>query len=386
MSTDDRILDCLIIGAGQAGLAAGRLAQSGGIDFAILERGEAAGAEWARRAPDHLLFTPRALSKLPGLELSEGPKSGYPTNAEMARYFAQYAKAFDLPLRTGNAVTQLTRTAGLFNVQLADGTTLRAHAVVLANGSNQEPLVPAALAEPIRHCTTQSTARDFWQTPPAPGDRVLVVGDGASGRQIALDLAAKGHETLLAGADRRLAPARIFGRSLFAWLLSARLLRADRDTFRARLLRRLNPVPSKKALGEASLARAGVVRRPRLVSTMAALDRASAACGQAVFQDGSTAQFDHVVWCVGYTENSPFNSFAQGRLDSWYTEGRGKTDVPGLFVIGRCWLTSRASELVLGAPHDAERVMADVATHLSNRQLIVPQSAVAPAIGDPHHA
>lgn len=383
---DERIFDCLIIGAGQAGLSAGRLAQGAGLAFMILERGEEAGAEWARRAPDHLLFTPRWLSKLPGLEMTEGPAAGYPTNAEMVRYFAEYAKSFDLPVRTGSAVIGLSRSAGLFQAQLDDGTILLSHSVVLANGSNQEPLVPAALAEPINHCTTQSTARDFWQTPPAPGARVLVVGDGASGRQTALSFAARGHETTLSGAGRRLTPARILGRSLFAWLLAARMLRADRDTFRARLLRWLNPVPSKKALGGASLKRAAVVQRVKLVSTMATLDHTGVSCGQASFLDGSIVKFDHVVWCIGYTENSHFNTFAEGRPDSWYTDGRGKTDVPGLFVTGRRWLTSRASELILGAPRDAERVMAEVTSYLSNRQLSTPRTGRAPVIGDQHHA
>ncbi|MFY0595220.1 MAG: NAD(P)/FAD-dependent oxidoreductase [Cognatishimia sp.] len=386
MPKNERILDCLIIGAGQAGLSAGRLAQHTGLNFMILERGEAAGAEWSRRAPEHLLFTPRALSKLPGLDLIEGPASGYPSNSEMARYFTQYAITFDLPLRTGSTVTNLSRNAGLFVVQLADGTTLRSHTVVLANGSNQEPLVPASLAEPIRQCTTQGTARDFWQSLPAPGARVLVVGDGASGRQTALDFAGKGYETTLSGAGRRLAPAHLLGRSLFAWLLSARLLRADRDTFRARLLRKLNPVPNKKTLGDASLKQAGVVQRAKLIGTLASLDGTGKPCGQANFEGGSACHFDHIVWCVGYNENSPFNTFATGKLDSWYTDGRGKTDVPGLFVAGRRWLTSRASELVLGAPRDAERVMAQVELYLSSRPMAIPQTELPSAIGDQHHA
>jgi putative flavoprotein involved in K+ transport len=47
---------------------------------------------------------------------------------------------------------------------------------------------------------------------------VLVVGDGATGRQIALELTAK-HEVLLAaGRHRRVSPDRILGRSAFWWM------------------------------------------------------------------------------------------------------------------------------------------------------------------------
>jgi|GEM_PF-1395770 len=383
---NDRIFDCLIIGAGQAGLAAGRLAQGAGLDFIILERGNAAGAEWQRRAPDQTLFTPRAMSQLPGLLMDEGAASGYPTNAEMARYFARYANTFDLPIQTECNVIGISRSADLFDVKLADDSVMSAHNLILANGANQTPLVPAKLAEPIRHCTTQTTARDFWTSAPSPDARVLIVGDGASGRQTALDFAARGHQTILSGVGRRLTPARILGHSLFKWLTIARLLHADRDTARAGLLRKLNPVPSKKALGDTALKKAGITLRPKLIETTAAINGKGTACGQASFADGTSQQFDHVVWCVGYIETSPFNQFAQGKSDGWYTEGRGLTEIPGLFVTGRCWLTSRASELILGAPRDAERIMSAVLSNLSCRPLEESGIHSTPALKEQHHA
>ncbi|MEM9577075.1 MAG: NAD(P)-binding domain-containing protein [Pseudomonadota bacterium] len=386
MRRDPRILDCIIIGAGQAGLSAGRLAQGAGLDFLIVEKGEAAGQAWTERAPDHLLFTPRAISKLPGLLMSEGPQTGYPTNAEMARYFDSYARIFDLPLRTNCPVVRLSRVSGIFEIALEDGTMLSARTVVLANGSNQSPHVPAALAEPIAHCTTQTNARDFWQSKPKPGARVLVVGDGASGRQTALDHAAQGFDTQLAGIGRRLAPARIMGKSIFEWLLALRLLQADKDTARARLLRHLNPVPSKKALGNNALRDAGVELRPKLVSTMPALDTTGTTCGQATFSDGTVKFCDHIVWCVGYQEESPFNEAAIDKPEDWYTKGRGLTDLPGLFVTGRVWLTSRMSELILGAPVDAERAMNGVIRHLAQRASAKVGSSAPQTFKEQHHA
>lgn len=362
------VLDCLVIGAGQAGLSAGRCLQREGLHFAILERGAAAGAEWARRAPDHKLFTPRYISKLPGLEMTGGPASQCPTNKEMGEYFADYAQLFDLPVRPNCNVIRLTRAHDTFVVDLADGTQIATHSVILANGSNQTPRIPAALADPISHCSTLSTGRNFWHNLPSAGSRVLVVGDGASGRQAALDYAHKGYDTTLCGTHRRLAPATVLGKSLFSWLLAARLLFADRDTLRAKLLSRLNPVPSKKALGGTTLRRAGIRYLPKLVKTLAAVDSDRKICAQAMFADKTVAHFDHITWCIGYTEDSPFNTFAPQSAAHWYTQGRGQTDVPGVFVTGRVWLTSRASELIVGAPHDAQRAVTAVVDYLENRQ------------------
>lgn len=360
--------DCVIVGAGQAGLSAGRSLQIEGLNFVILERGDKPGAEWDRRAPDHLLFTPRSFSKLPGLPMADPSASGCPTNKEMGEYFEQYAKMFSIPVRTNSDVTEINHDGVLFFISLSDGTTITSHSVVLANGSNQMPLIPAALAEPVSSCSSQSTGRDFWRELPAAGSRVLVVGDGASGRQAALDYAARGYNTTLSGANRRLAPAKIIGKSLFFWLLYSRLLFADRDTLRAKLLRRLNPVPSKKALGDASLKAAGVTILPKLAKTLAAVDTKRKPCAQATFRDGTQANFDHITWCVGYTENSAFNGLADRQSPEWYTQGRGHTNVPGLFVTGRVWLSSRASELIIGAPHDAKRAVDAVIHHLAKRQ------------------
>lgn len=368
--------DCLIIGAGQAGLAAGRLAQRAGLSFEVLEASEEAGAEWRRRAPDHTLFTPRSLSKLPGLDLYEGPQEGYPTNAEMGRYLAAYARTFELPLRTGARVVELARSAQVFTIGLHNGIRLKARTVVLANGSNQEPHVPPALAAPVEQVVSQSNARDFWRNMPSAGARVLVVGDGASGRHAALDFAEAGHSVVLAGRNRRLAPARILGRSLFYWLMKLRFLRADRDTLRARVVAHLNPVPNRKGLGDPRLRKADVDIRPELVETRPEAQDEGAAAGLATFGDGTTTTFDHVVWCIGYKEATEFNTLAPGAPAEWYTEGSGRTPEPGLFVTGRVWLFSRASELLLGAPLDAQRVMDAVLAYLDAHPHAIDVEAV----------
>ncbi|MCV2881305.1 flavin-containing monooxygenase [Actibacterium sp. XHP0104] len=373
------ILDCIIIGAGQAGLISARLAEKYGLSCVILEKGAQAGAEWAARPPGLRLFTTRRISALRGLELSEGPQDGYPDCAEMARYFAGYARHFDLPVRTGADVTGLSRRGDLFEVALRDGEILRARTVILANGSNQMPHVPAELAAGLDARIAQSDARDYWRDMPPADARVLVVGDGASGRQVARELAERGCRVHLSGRNRRLAPEEILGRNLFFWLMRLGLLRADKSTLRARLVARLNPVPAKFSLADKVLRKAGVEIVPETV----AMRSAAPACLQADFADDSHADFDQVIWAVGYRENSPFNSFAAGKDERWYTQGRGQTEVPGLYVVGRVWLSCRASELVLGAEADAKRVILAAQQHVRGARQGA-ERAPLPLTGETH--
>jgi putative flavoprotein involved in K+ transport len=85
MSTLERKLDILIIGAGQAGLAAGYYLRQTPYRFQLVESHPRIGESWRQRYDSLILFTPRAYSALPGHALS-GEREGYPTKDELADY------------------------------------------------------------------------------------------------------------------------------------------------------------------------------------------------------------------------------------------------------------------------------------------------------------
>lgn len=58
--------EVVIIGGGQAGLAAGRQAQSQGLNYIILEASNTVGSAWRKRYDSLTLFTPRSNSALIG--------------------------------------------------------------------------------------------------------------------------------------------------------------------------------------------------------------------------------------------------------------------------------------------------------------------------------
>ncbi|MFF4414453.1 FAD-dependent oxidoreductase [Streptosporangium sp. NPDC001559] len=100
----------LVIGAGQAGLAAGRELRLAGHDVLLLEAHPRLGESWRRRWDSLRLFTPASLSALPGLPMPGADR--YPGKDEVADYLRAYAAHFELPVRLGTTVSLLRPAPG----------------------------------------------------------------------------------------------------------------------------------------------------------------------------------------------------------------------------------------------------------------------------------
>ena len=329
--------DVIVIGAGQSGLAMGhRLAQSD-IQFVILEALSAVGDVWRRRYDGLTLFTPRSMSALPGLAL-DGERDGYATRDEFGSYLESYARRFNLPVYLDHRVVALERHGeSEFLVLCGNGRSFAAPSVIVATGPFQVPKIPdmAADAPNIEHYVAET----FRSAAIRGRSRVLIVGDGASGRDIAAGLS-RDHVTFLAiGKPRKLLPERVFGRSVWQWLRVFGLLSATRNSLIGRFMARADPFPHRgNALKD--LARMGVRIRPRLTG----LDRSSAS-----FADGSNQQVDVVIWATGYRDDYSWIRFEM-------EQGEWSEPAPGLFFIGRPWQFSRRSSLIAGAEPDSSIV------------------------------
>src|SRR5687767_11635430 len=93
-------IETVVIGGGQAGLAAGYYLSQQKRDFVILDANNRSGDSWRKRWDSLRLFTPASLNGLPGMPFP-ARSTHFPTKDEMANYLETYAARFALPVQFG---------------------------------------------------------------------------------------------------------------------------------------------------------------------------------------------------------------------------------------------------------------------------------------------
>jgi putative flavoprotein involved in K+ transport len=340
----DRLLDAVVVGGSQAGLAMGwHLAQQS-LDFVLLEAAPELGYTWRSRWDSLKLFTPAQYDALPGMAFP-APTDTYPTKDPVADYLQAYAAAFELPVRRNARVTDLRRAGDTFEVHTADAT-YRARQVVVASGPFQIPFVPAP-ASKLDPSVTQVHSAAYRNPQALPKGPVLVVGGGNSGFQIAEELATTRQVDLAIGTKYPMLPQRLLGRDLFWWLTRLGLLRV---TASSRLGRRVQ-ARGEFVIGSSRrrLRRAGVRFRPRVVDAEGRTIR---------FADGSTLEVSTVVWATGFRSDYSWIHISGVVNDGRVAHRRGVTEVPGLYFLGLSWQHTRGSAL-LGFVNDDAAYIAD---------------------------
>ena len=339
------LLDVVVVGGSQAGLAmAWHLAQQG-LRFVVLEAAPELGYVWRSRWDSLKLFTPAQYDALPGMAFP-APADTYPTKDPVADYLQAYAKAFDLPVRLNAKVTELGRLEdGSFEVHTADDT-LHARQVVVATGPFQVPFVPPPAAK-LDPSVTQVHSADYRNPQALPDGPALVVGGGNSGFQIAEELAATRTVDLSIATTYPMLPQRLAGRDLFWWLTRLGLLRV---TVNSRPGQRMSRRDFVIGTNRRRLERAGVRFRPRLVDA-----------------EGGTVRFaDHslledvgvVVWATGYRSDYAWIHIPEVIRGGHVVHRRGVTEVPGLYFLGLSWQHTRGSAL-LGFVNDDAAYLAE---------------------------
>jgi putative flavoprotein involved in K+ transport len=134
------LLDVVVVGGSQSGLAMAWHLQRQGLNFVVLEAGPEVGHIWRSRWDSLKLFTPAQYDALPGMAFP-APADTYPTKEPVADYLQAYVAAFNLPVRLNARVTRLSKTDDGFEVQTAD-QSFQARQVVVATGPFQVPFVP----------------------------------------------------------------------------------------------------------------------------------------------------------------------------------------------------------------------------------------------------
>jgi putative flavoprotein involved in K+ transport len=365
----DQQLGTVVIGGSQAGLAIGYFLKKRSLPFVILDENERIGNAWRKRWDSLRLFTPARYNGMPGMPFPRRPWA-YPTKDEIAGYLEAYARAFELPVRTGVKVDRLAKTGDRFEVKCGQ-QTLFAENVVVATGAFNNPRVPS-FARELDERIVQLHSKDYRNPSQIQAGGVLVVGAGNSGAEIAMELAPH-HQTWLSGPDTGQEPARAGTRldhllTPMMWFVATRLTvntalgRKLRDHF-------LDP-PRGIPLGRVrrkDFAPAGIKRVPRTTGVNN---------GYPLLEDGTVLTVSNVIWCTGFRPDYHWIDLSLPTHNGLPIHDRGIVEsCPGLYFVGLLFLYSLSSALVGGVGRDAEHIV----DHIVSTRLSKKDDAVATA-------
>ena len=181
--------EVVVIGAGQAGIATALALKDRGIAALVVDEADQVASRWQGRYDRLRLNSSRPTSHLPGRPYPKGTPM-FPTRDQVVEHIQGHARDAGLELLLGTRVERLSRGNGGWTVETGNGE-LGARQVVLATGYEDEPLVPdwdgrESFAGDVIHSADYRNADRFESR------KVLVVGPGCSGMEIAHDLAMGG--------------------------------------------------------------------------------------------------------------------------------------------------------------------------------------------------
>ncbi|MEP5730167.1 MAG: NAD(P)/FAD-dependent oxidoreductase [Sulfitobacter sp.] len=211
------VTDVLVIGAGQAGIAASEHLTQKGIKHIVLERGRIA-ERWRSERWDSLVANgPAWHDRFPSMEFTNYSPDAFVPKEHVADYFVDYTKHFKMPIREGVTVSDLRhKPAGAGFVATTSKGAIEARYVVSATGAFQRPVYPKIVPE--TDGLTQMHSTGYRNPQDLPDGNVLVVGAGSSGTQIATEIMKSGRRTFLSVGSHDRPPRRYRGRDFVWWL------------------------------------------------------------------------------------------------------------------------------------------------------------------------
>lgn len=187
---DDREPAVLIVGGAQCGLGIAARLRILGIDALVVERLDRVGDVWRNRYHSLVLHNETWVNDLPYLPFPD-TMPVFMAKDQLADWLEHYANAMELNVWTGTECVSAERDDdGRWTVQLRrgdGGRTVRPRHVVMATGVSNVPYIPDipgldAFGGRVLHTTSYREASEF------AGQRVLVIGTGTSGHDVAQDL------------------------------------------------------------------------------------------------------------------------------------------------------------------------------------------------------
>lgn len=340
--------DVLVIGAGQAGLAAGYYLKQTGLHFMILDAAPSIGDSWRSRYDSLHLFTPRMYDGLPGIAIVGDP-NGLPTKNEVANYLESYAKKMNLPVTLNCPIKRLWKDF-TFKVETTEGI-LEARNIIIATGPFQVKNIPS-FSNLLSENVTQLHSSEYLNPNQLSPGNTVVVGGGNSGAQIAVELAKhrnkKGPVYISVARDITFKPLYIMNRSIFWYFEKLGFLRANTQDPIGKWLKKQPEQVYGYELKQL------IKKREIQVSPRAI----NASDNSITFEDRTQIEVNNIIWATGFKRNDHWIDIQdvfdlQGQIQ----HDEGISPVTGLYFVGLPWQSSRGSALLGWVKYDAQRIV-----------------------------
>lgn len=353
---DQKLYDCIVIGAGQSGLSCGYYLRKTNLDYLLLDDEDSAGGSWQHTWDSLTLFSAAKHNALPGKPMPAS-KGEYPTREEVIDYLQSYEEKFSIPVHRPVRVVDVKRSNHHFELQ-TNGKTFFSKSVIAATGTYRAQFIPEV---PGRkgfqgdqiHSAQYKSPADFI------GKQTLVVGGGNSGAQIYAELSRETLSFWGVKSPPEFLPDHVDGKKLFdqateIYMAKKRGEEVDKKMFD---LGNIVMVPSVKEARER-----GVLDDYKILQ---GFDK-----DRVLWEDGTSDFIDAIVWCTGFHYHTDFLDDLTQRLRKGKiaTKGTNAQHVEGLWLVGYGGWTGMASATIIGVGRTARKTVKEVESYLNEEQ------------------
>lgn len=341
----------LIIGAGPAGLAVAGQLRKRNIPFEIIEKSNRVGNAWHEHYDRLHLHTVKELSHLPHLPFPKHyPR--YVPRQMLVEYLEDYSKHFMIKPHFVTTATSVKKDKEQWKTETDNEKIFLSNKVVIASGVNRVPYQPR-FTEEENFQGTILHSKDYKNVEPFREQKVLVVGMGNTGAEIALDLCENGIESYVSiRGPVNMVPRDVFGRPTQLTALMLNKLPEGLNDAIGIFLRKLTvgdlskygietpkmpPAKQLRVLGKTPVVDIGTIKQIKAgkIKVIPEIDHFTE--NGVVLKNGEEYQFDIVILATGYhAKVQEFLNGAEDLLDQFevpnccIAEGQYK----GLYFIG----------------------------------------------------
>ncbi|GAB4042699.1 flavin-containing monooxygenase [Spirosoma jeollabukense] len=408
------VLDVIVVGAGHAGICVSYYLAKHVLTHLVFERGQI-GETWrSQRWNSFKMNSANQLNLLPHQAPYFDDPTAFSGATEFALALETYAHLENLPVKEYCPVVavHIDQERAVFRVTVSEQgqeTAYLSRRLVIASGGQNKSWIPD-FANHLDKSVVQLHASQYKNAHQLPAGKVLVVGSGQSGTQIAQDLLGSGRNVFLSTARVGRIPRHYRGKDIFDWLVKIgfydTLTEAVTDPS---LFKVKNPQVSGAGQGGKttslqSLARSGAlilgravraeadtiffqpnasanvryadefsrhvkelideyiqthqVLAPLAESDLDDLPDEEAACASDLTKLNVVAEaISSIIWTTGFKADFSYLPLSVLNEEHSPRHRNGVGTVEGLYFIGLPWLRKRQSAIILGIKDDAEFIV-----------------------------